>query len=98
MIRVTDYFETQLHVPSMKRRRNDDPLFVETDYSPLVAKDFHGGDLIAQGLVGRAKEMSDEQMVGWFSKVLNSVRLRYRKLQRYVRHVPGSSSLTTRMH
>lgn len=78
MVRVTDYFETQLHVPSMKHRFKDDQ-----SYSQASG---YGGEVLPPELVGRAKEMSDEQMVGWFSKVLDSVRLRYRKLQRYVRY------------
>jgi mitogen-activated protein kinase kinase kinase len=85
MIRVTDYFETQLHVPSMKRRPKNDQFLMGTDSHPIVENGAHWDDTIAPGLVGRAKEMTDEQMVGWFTKVLDSVRLRYRKLQRYVR-------------
>jgi mitogen-activated protein kinase kinase kinase len=31
------------------------------------------------------QDTSDEQMTTWYAKVLDSVRLRYRKLQRFVR-------------
>lgn len=31
--------------------------------------------------------MSDEQTVSWYGKVLESVRIRYRKLQRFARYV-----------
>ncbi|KAF8592011.1 Pkinase-domain-containing protein [Ramaria rubella] len=82
MIRVTDYFETQLHVPSMKRRPKDDQLPLGSEPLLFVENGFHWDETIASG---RAKEMTDVQTVGWFSKVLDSVRLRYRKLQRYVR-------------
>jgi mitogen-activated protein kinase kinase kinase len=82
MVRVTDYFETQLHVPSMKRRLKEDQL---PSVSDTHEGSDYGNDTLLPGLEGRAKDMSDEQMVGWFSKVLDSVRLRYRKLQRYVR-------------
>ncbi|GJJ09563.1 hypothetical protein Clacol_003786 [Clathrus columnatus] len=73
MIRVTDYFETQLRVPSVGKNENanpepDVPIRVET----ALAGNSH-------------RTMSDEQMVSWFGKVLDSVRLRSRKLQRYVR-------------
>lgn len=51
MVRVIDYFETQIHAPASKKR------------------------------------MSDEQIVSWFGKVLEGVRLRYRKLQRFSRYV-----------
>ncbi|KAF8528034.1 hypothetical protein BU17DRAFT_61364 [Hysterangium stoloniferum] len=79
MMRVTDYFETQLRVPSMKRRLQN----VHENLDPDVF--FHSESSTHRDGVGRQKGMSDEQMVNWFSKVLNSVRLRYRKLQRYVR-------------
>ncbi|KZV92104.1 hypothetical protein EXIGLDRAFT_749828 [Exidia glandulosa HHB12029] len=51
MIRVIDYFETQIQVP----------------------------------VKGKSKKMSNEQTVNWFNKVLEGVRLRYRKLQRFTR-------------
>ncbi|KZV93915.1 hypothetical protein EXIGLDRAFT_30347 [Exidia glandulosa HHB12029] len=51
MVRVIDYFETQIQVP---------------------VKD-------------KNKQMSDEQTVNWYDKVLDNVRLRYRKLQRFTR-------------
>jgi mitogen-activated protein kinase kinase kinase len=82
MIRVIDYFETQLLVPSIKCRPKEDQFPLGT--GPVEVNGYKD-DPLPPGLVGRAKEMSDEQMVGWFSKVLDSVRLRYRKLQRYVR-------------
>ena len=85
MVRVTDYFETQLYVPSMKRRLKEDHFISASDTHPAENSDY-GDDSLPPRLMGRAKEMSDEQMVGWFSKVLDSVRLRYRKLQRYVRY------------
>ncbi|TFY83988.1 hypothetical protein EWM64_g48 [Hericium alpestre] len=49
-----------------------------------------GASLVAEqlwhsGTPGVRKGMSDEQMVSWYGKILDSVRLRYRKLQRFVR-------------
>ncbi|KAI0047809.1 kinase [Auriscalpium vulgare] len=35
--------------------------------------------------VGSRKSMSEDEMVVWYGKILDSVRLRYRKLQRFVR-------------
>lgn len=32
-------------------------------------------------------QMSDEQKVNWYGKILDNVRLRYRKLQRFARYV-----------
>lgn len=31
------------------------------------------------------RQMTDEQLIGWYAKILDSVRLRYRKLQRFAR-------------
>lgn len=85
MIRVIEYFETQLHVPSMTRHLKEDQFPALSDIPPVEINRYEDDPSIP-GLVGRAKEMSDEQVVGWFGKVLDSVRLRYRKLQRYVRY------------
>jgi len=84
MIRVTDYFETQLRVPSLKRGLHNGESSTAAPL-PRVENGVYGDGPITPGLVGRGKEMTDEQMVNWFSKVLDSVRLRYRKLQRFVR-------------
>ncbi|KIJ45709.1 hypothetical protein M422DRAFT_207069 [Sphaerobolus stellatus SS14] len=84
MLRVTDYFETQLRVPSLKRGLHNRESSADSGHL-RVENGIYGDGPITPGLIGRSKEMTDEQMVNWFSKVLDSVRLRYRKLQRYVR-------------
>ncbi|KAL4068303.1 hypothetical protein V8B97DRAFT_1974734 [Scleroderma yunnanense] len=67
MIRVANYFETQVRLPTpygQPRKAHNSSL--QTD------------------LMGSA-QMSDEQKVNWYGKILDNVRLRYRKLQRFAR-------------
>lgn len=90
MIRVTDYFETQLRVPSIKRK--DENAQTVSDVPIRLENGLHGDGF---GIAGNShKSMSEEQIVSWFGKVLNSVRLRSRKLQRYVRYASALSSET----
>ncbi|KAF9262528.1 kinase [Marasmius fiardii PR-910] len=57
MVRVINYFETQVRVPEPKESRS----------------------------VSSTRAMSDEQKAAWYRKILDNVRLRYRKLQRFAR-------------
>ncbi|KAA1468474.1 kinase [Dentipellis sp. KUC8613] len=70
MVRVTNYFETQVRVPISDRPLNQTALRKNGIHPPTP-------DVRAN--------MTDEQMVSWYGKILDSVRLRYRKLQRFVR-------------
>jgi mitogen-activated protein kinase kinase kinase len=63
MVRVTNFFETQVHVPLAERGAPHN------------------------GMSAMRSGMTDEQIVSWYHKILESVRLRYRKLQRFVRCV-----------
>jgi mitogen-activated protein kinase kinase kinase len=83
MVRVTNYFDTQVRVPTGEetsehiqshRLRNADG-----DRSPNVAK------LAFQEKSTANRKMTDEQIISWYGKILDSVRLRYRKLQRFAR-------------
>lgn len=85
MIRVTDYFETQLRVPSIKRQPRNGGLHPDPVPPLRLENGVLADSLITPSLASRGKEMTDEQIVNWFAKLLDSVRLRYRKLQRYVR-------------
>ncbi|KAH0590289.1 hypothetical protein H2248_000451 [Termitomyces sp. 'cryptogamus'] len=73
MVRVTNYFDTQVRVPTGEemsehiRHRT-----TERDFGAL-----HGKSL--------QTKMTDQQIIGWYGKILDSVRLRYRKLQRFAR-------------
>ncbi|KAF9569865.1 hypothetical protein CPC08DRAFT_623078 [Agrocybe pediades] len=59
MVRVTNYFDTQVRMNATPKAR-------------------HIHDL-------PQRKMTDQQVIGWYSKILESVRLRYRKLQRFAR-------------
>lgn len=71
MVRVTNYFETQVRVPTSEGNR------VNGNKSAFQAH--------IQSSSGVSRKMTDEQMVNWYGKILDSVRLRYRKLQRFAR-------------
>lgn len=70
MVRVANYFETQVRLPSANGR-------VHKASNPVLQ-----GDVIAS-----TSQMTDEQKVSWYGKILDNVRLRYRKLQRFARFV-----------
>jgi mitogen-activated protein kinase kinase kinase len=75
MIRVTNFFETQVRVPIAE----------QPDLRLLPFKGNINGNGHNNMPAGRTG-MNDEQIVGWYHKILESVRLRYRKLQRFVRY------------
>ena len=86
MVRVTNYFDTQVRVPTgedmseyihSQRQRNTD-----RERGAMGVKSMHH----AHSLTISSK-MTDDQIIGWYGKILDSVRLRYRKLQRFARHV-----------
>ncbi|KAF9229605.1 kinase [Gyrodon lividus] len=70
MVRVANYFETQVRLPTSENGQ------VRKASNPALQ-----GDVIASS----TGQMSDEQKVNWYGKILDSVRLRYRKLQRFAR-------------
>jgi mitogen-activated protein kinase kinase kinase len=76
MVRVTNYFETQVRVPlegsqpSSRHRGSHSKSTFQTHI---------------QGSVTGNSNMSDQQIASWYGKILDSVRLRYRKLQRFAR-------------
>lgn len=93
MVRVINYFDTQVRVPASDgvaaaaaaaaglnhRRRAINGKDPTKDSVPTKsAFEGHISD-------PAARAMSDEQKVSWYGKILDSVRLRYRKLQRFAR-------------
>ncbi|KAF7367267.1 Protein kinase domain-containing protein [Mycena sanguinolenta] len=72
MVRVTNYFDTQVQVPTghdARRHRHQK----------------NGINGRFETSMGGKEQMTNEQMVSWYGKILDSVRLRYRKLQRFAR-------------
>lgn len=80
MVRVTNYFETQVRVPAV-----DD---VNTGLQPgrqrmRAVQTQHNS--VQPHNTPVSKPMTDEQLASWYGKILEGVRLRYRKLQRFAR-------------
>lgn len=81
MLRVTNYFDTQIRIPVA-----GDPSQTPTmrDSKPVHAG--NGSTTFETHMNPTTnKEMSDEQRVSWYSKVLDGVKQRHRKLQRLAR-------------
>lgn len=109
MHRVIDYFETQLHVPSVgpspaitllsnaqphaspsKKASTLRPLrsaFEEETVSVETKAGLDGKVTTTTSMVVAEKQLSGEEKVAWFAKILEAVRMRYRKLQRFARCV-----------
>ncbi|KIL71828.1 hypothetical protein M378DRAFT_115409 [Amanita muscaria Koide BX008] len=75
MIRMTNYFDTQVRVPMGEDKSE------HTRSTRLVDRG-HEEHVMARS---RHRKMTPEQVISWYGKMLDSVRLRYRKLQRYAR-------------
>lgn len=98
MVRVTNYFDTQVRVPtgedmsdhihSHRQRTAERERGVVNGSISKSAFQTH-----IQGSSGTSRKMTDEQIIGWYGKILDSVRLRYRKLQRFARCGPLFSSI-----
>ncbi|CAK5279921.1 unnamed protein product [Mycena citricolor] len=71
MVRVTNYFDTQMQVP----------------HKHVTQDTHHGRRSKAITASGDNEPMTPEKMMDWYGKILESVRLRYRKLQRYAREL-----------
>lgn len=77
MVRATNYFDAQVRIPS----NSDTATHIQQlglDPESYVNGVMHLPDL-------PTRKMTDEQIISWYTKILDSVRLRYRKLQRFTR-------------
>lgn len=79
-VRITNYFDTQVRVPSAVGAPDG------TQY-PTIDENIYANSLyqMHQAPDPSIRKMSDQQRISWYSKILDSVRLRYRKLQRFAR-------------
>ena len=85
MVRVTNYFDTQVRVPSGEdANEHGEHSYHFKAENGLLDANFDQITHIQQEATTR-KRMTDQQIIGWYSKILDSVRLRYRKLQRFAR-------------
>ncbi|KAF9523599.1 hypothetical protein CPB83DRAFT_910537 [Crepidotus variabilis] len=82
MVRVTNYFETQVRVPTGKPTLEQ---IQQATYLKIDHEQVNINNLTPTNSSDVPRTMSDEQVIGWYSKILESVRLRYRKLQRFAR-------------
>ncbi|KAJ7293165.1 hypothetical protein C8J57DRAFT_17783 [Mycena rebaudengoi] len=81
MVRVTNYFDTQVQVPTAKDGREPRPRR-QTHKLNDSKTPFETHIESASN-----EQMTNEQMISWYGKILDSVRLRYRKLQRFAREL-----------
>ncbi|KAI3621992.1 ste ste11 protein kinase [Moniliophthora roreri] len=81
MVRVMNYFDTQVRVPISEDSRNSSSHQRTATEENRSAFEEH---LQTNAIAFRT--MSDDQKVSWYGKILDSVRLRYRKLQRFARN------------
>lgn len=75
MVRVCNYFDSQLHIPipsSSTTGNANDPLAL------MRGSKVSGRD---------RRRMTTEEMLVWYGKILDAVRMRYRKLQRFARRL-----------
>ena len=78
MVRVCNYFDSQLHVPKL----SDVALPVEkASPNPKKAQPDSTASIMDQ------RSMTSEEMLVWYGKILDAVRMRYRKLQRFARRL-----------
>jgi len=90
MVRVANFFETQLGVPipitaeqaSRKKRE-----LTQRELSELQP------DMDAKKTARR--QMTSEEMLVWYGKILEAVKMRYRKLQRFAWYVPDLEIVLT---
>ncbi|KAF9056478.1 hypothetical protein BJ165DRAFT_1557048 [Panaeolus papilionaceus] len=81
MVRVTNYFDTQVRVPSSQDAGDFVPYQTKADGISFLSE----MNMPAYAPESLPRRMSDQQVITWYSKMLDSVRLRYRKLQRFAR-------------
>lgn len=85
MVRATNNFERQIRIPVLAKDKPK-PAFTppQSSNSPSTLNglgfDFH------RVQEGNRRNMTGEQVIGWYEKVLESVKARYRKLQRFSRY------------
>ena len=79
MVRVCNYFDSQLLVPM--------PAVASPAAINKAAAVLRKAQAQDDSLGKDRKPMSSEEMLVWYGKILDAVRMRYRKLQRFARSV-----------
>ncbi|OBZ79147.1 MAP kinase kinase kinase wis4 [Grifola frondosa] len=87
MVRVTNYFDTSIRIPGMV----DVPLpssLSDHDRKALRTNGLSSTSAFQSHMKAAAatsKSMTGEQLIGWYARILEGVKQRYRKLQRLAR-------------
>jgi mitogen-activated protein kinase kinase kinase len=77
MVRVIKYFETQVKVPIITEEEEQS----SKNKNNKLEDEGHGLDQ-SQG----PRVMRHREILPWFSKILDAVKMRYRKLQTFARY------------
>ncbi|KAG7450163.1 Pkinase-domain-containing protein [Guyanagaster necrorhizus] len=85
MVRMINYFDTQVRVPTGENTQEHRHKHSEYMSNPMESNASTKSRDHSPGHSDTFRVSSDEQKVNWYNKLLESVRLRYRKLQRYAR-------------
>lgn len=75
MVRVNNYFTTQLHVP------------IPANAASIKADRLWKFQPELDGASKEKRHMTADEMLAWYGKILDAVRMRYRKLQRFARRL-----------
>lgn len=97
MVRVTNYFDTQVRVAAKETSAPRHGLSSSISDLHAVLKDdpdaisLRSINLVDQAAASATRRMSDVQKANWYHKIYERVRFRYRKLQRFARYSPHCS-------
>lgn len=84
-MRATNNFNRQTRVPVLGKDKNKaHAITSQVTHSPSNINGL-GFDFQKSMVEGKGRLMTGEQMISWYEKVLESVKARYRKLQRFAR-------------
>lgn len=85
MVRVTNYFDTQIRIPVPPSDKTPQIAPIETKgngSAPATTSAFQAH--LRAGVLG-SRPMPHDQLISWYGKILEGVKQRYRKLQRLAR-------------
>ena len=82
MVRVINYFDTQIRVPVNSPDKLSNVEAKGTGSAPTSTSAFQAH--LREGVMGN-KPMTNDQLISWYGKILEGVKQRYRKLQRLAR-------------
>ena len=86
MLRAINNFNRQIRVPVLGKDKHKSAHLAlsQAAHSPSTINGL-GFDFQKSMADSKNRFMSSEQMISWYGKVLESVKARYRKLQRFTR-------------